>query len=82
MDNRLTTLLIRLSYSAWCLAKQATNAARSEEIPKAELIRCMAETNVAADKLRCETGITCDEIADMEAKLMEEDEDAAGTATR
>lgn len=75
MTDKIYAMLVALSKAAWQLAKAATDAAKPEGVSRAKLIRSIAAVNVAADKLRCETGITCDEIADMEAKLMEEEDD-------
>lgn len=75
MTDKIYAMLVALSNAAWQLAKAATDAAGSKGVSRAKLIRSIAAVNVAADKLRREVGITCDEIADVEAKLMEEDED-------
>lgn len=65
------TALNNLRNAAQRLDWTAATATYKESFPRADLIRCIADVNAAAEIVRKKAGITCDEIAEVEAEVLE-----------
>ena len=65
------TALNNLRRAAQRLDRAAATATYKESFPRADLIRCIADVNAAAEIVRKKAGITCDEIAEVEDAKIE-----------